>query len=165
MWRYLVGAVAALLMAAAGVQIYKARTRTDPALAQPAALPAVPSAEQTAASPLPDAVPEASERTREEKRFDRYDKDRGGEISRDEYLAARHKAFAKLDSNGDGRLSFEEWAIKAETKFAAADRDRSGAMNRVEFATTAVKRKPARRAGCPSNAATTARQTPGDEEG
>ena len=162
MWRYLAGAVAALLMVAAGVQIFKARARTDASLPATASSLA-PVADQTEAPPLPDTMPEASERTREEKRFDRYDKDRGGEISRDEYLAARHKAFAKLDSNGDGRLSFDEWAIKAETKFATADRDRSGAMNRVEFATTAVKRKPARRTGCPP--VTASRPAAADDEG
>jgi hypothetical protein len=162
MWRYLAGAVAALLMVAAGVQIYKARARPDATLPAHASPLAAPPAEQAAATPLPDSVPEASDRTREEKRFDRYDKDRGGEVTRDEYLAARHKAFAKLDTNGDGRLSFEEWAIKAETKFATADRDHSGAMNRVEFATTAVKRKPARRTGCPPTAS---RPAAADEEG
>ena len=75
------------------------------------------------------SVPEASEKTREQKRFDRYDKDRDGAITRDEYLASRNKAFAKLDNNHDGMLSFDEWAVKAETKFATADADKSGAMN------------------------------------
>ncbi|RZM28282.1 MAG: histidine kinase, partial [Sphingomonas sp.] len=79
-------------------------------------------------------------------------------ITRDEYLAQRRKAFARLDTSGDGQLSFEEWAVKATTKFAAADRDRSGAMTPAEFATTAVKRKPAPR--CPPVRAQAA-----DEEG
>lgn len=57
-------------------------------------------------------APAASEKTREERRFNRYDKDRNEQISQDEYLASRRKAFAKLDVNGDGRLSFDEWAIK-----------------------------------------------------
>jgi Ca2+-binding EF-hand superfamily protein len=94
-------------------------------------------------------VPEASPKTREEKRFGRYDKDRNGAITRDEYLVSRRKAYAKLDGDGDGRLSFDEWATKTTTKFAGADRDKSGSMNAAEFATTAVKRKPARRAPCP----------------
>jgi Ca2+-binding EF-hand superfamily protein len=100
-------------------------------------------------APLPDSVPEASPATREQKRFNRYDKDRDGQVTREEYLAQRRKAFAKLDRNGDGQLSFDEWAIKATTKFAAADRDKSGAMNAAEFATTAVKRKPRPLANCP----------------
>lgn len=116
-----------------------------------AALPPPP--QQTEAveadEPLPDTVPEASPKTREEKRFGRYDKDRDGAITRDEYLVSRRKAYAKLDKDGDGRLSFEEWATKTTTKFAGADRDKSGSMSAAEFATTAVKRRPARRAPCP----------------
>ena len=78
---------------------------------------------------LPDTVPEASDRTREQKRFDRYDKDRNGAVTREEYLASRRKAYARLDLNQDGQLSFDEWAAKTTTKFAAADGDRSGSMN------------------------------------
>src|SRR3546814_6338037 len=73
----------------------------------------------------PPAAPEASEQKREERRFNRYDKDRDEAIAREEYLASRRKAFAKLDGNGDGRLSFEEWAIRTTGKFAKAAADRS----------------------------------------
>ena len=45
-------------------------------------------------------------------------------------------------------LSFDEWAAKTTAKFATADRDGSGTLNPAEFATTAVKRSPARRR-CP----------------
>ena len=144
-WRYLVGAVAGLLLAGAGILFYGARARPEPVLpGQPAA--AQQSADEEA---LPDTVPEASARTREEKRFGRYDKDKDGKITRDEYLLSRHKAYAKLDTNGDGRLSFEEWSVKAITKFATADTDKSGVMNAAEFATTAVKRKPKVQVKCP----------------
>ena len=110
--------------------------------------------------PLPDTVPEATPKTREEKRFGRYDKDRDGAITREEYLVSRRKAYAKLDVNRDGQLSFDEWAAKTTGKFAAADRDRSGTMTAAEFATTAVKRKPARRGACPPAAA-----APREDEG
>ena len=146
MWRYLVGGLAALALAGAGMMLFN---RGGVSIA---ALPAAPLAfAQTAdGGALPDSVPEASDRTREQKRFDRYDKDRNGAVTRDEYLLARHKAYAKLDVNHDGTLSFDEWAVKAETKFALADKDKSGAMTAVEFATTAVKRKPPRvRRDCP----------------
>ena len=138
MWRYLVGGVAALALAGAGMLLFRSSAATEPLL------PAMPQTAAAAAeeTELPDTVPAASERTREQKRFDRYDKDRDGKITRDEYLTSRRKAYAKLDTNGDGRLSFDEWAIKTTTKFATADRDRSGAMTASEFATTAVKRKP-----------------------
>lgn len=165
MWRYLAGGAAALLMVAVGLLIFNARARNDTGVA--AARPFASPPPQTAGStpdPLPDAVPEASERTREQKRFDRYDKDRDGRITRDEYLVQRHKAYARLDTNHDGVLQFEEWAAKAEAKFAKADGDRSGAMNPAEFATTAVKRKPARRTNCPPTAASVP-AAPADEEG
>ncbi len=145
MWRYLAGGVAAILMAAAAVIVLRPSASAD----VPALLQAPPVAAGAADDPLPDSVPEASPRTREQKRFDRYDKDRNGQITREEYLAQRRKAFAKLDSNHDGRLSFDEWAIKNETKFATADKDRSGTMTQAEFATTAVKRKTPIRAKCP----------------
>lgn len=150
MWRYLAGAVAALLLAAAGLFLFNARgSRQTPALSLPFAAQASPAAAQ--ADPLPDTVPEASAKTREEKRFGRYDKDKNGSITREEYLANRRKAFARLDLNHDGSLGFDEWAAKTEAKFATADGDRNGQLTPAEFATTAVKRKaPSRpRCACP----------------
>ena len=143
-------------MVAAVMLVINKRARSDAALPlAPAAL--VPDGGVQAAAPLPAPVPEARDRTREQKRFDRYDKDRNGTVTREEYLAARRKAFAKLDTDHDGKLSFDEWAIKAETKFAGADTDKSGTLTAAEFATTAVKRKPARRAPCaPAASAPTA---------
>jgi hypothetical protein len=155
MWRYAAGSVATLLLVAAGWLIFNGQARPDPLL--PAAVPAS-AAQRTAAAEVPAdeaPLPEASERTREQKRFDRYDKDRNASITREEYLASRRKAFAKLDVNGDGRLSFEEWAARTTRRFAEADRDRSGALTAAEFATTAPKRKAARPAcRCPQPAAT-----------
>ena len=147
MWRYLAGGVAALLMVGAGWLLFGSRARSD------AVLPAAPArlasqAEGGSAAP-PATVPEATARTREEKRFGRYDKDRSGQVTRDEYLASRRKAFAKLDADRDGRLSFEEWSAKTLTKFATADKDKSGAMSPTEFATTAVKRSTRPRPNCP----------------
>ena len=145
MWRYLAGGVAALAMGGAGMLAFGGAARPGPVLPpMPTQAAVVQEAEETPAR-LPEATPE----TREEKRFGRYDKDENGAITREEYLANRRKAYVRLDKDGDGRLSFE-WAAKTTTKFAAADRDRSGAMNPTEFATTAVKRRPApRRANCP----------------
>ncbi|MGI4730844.1 MAG: EF-hand domain-containing protein [Janthinobacterium lividum] len=157
MWRYLVGGVAALLMVAAVMLAMNKGARSVAVLpAAPAALAALGGGQ--AAEPLPATVPAASERTREQKRFDRYDKDRNGTVTREEYLAARRKAFAKLDVDHDGKLSFDEWAIKAETKFAGADADKTGTLTAAEFATTAVKRKPARRVPCAPTAAPAAEE-------
>lgn len=145
MWRYLGGGVATLAVVGAGWLLAGSSARPDPVL-PPQAL-----AQQAAplADPLPADAPEATARSREQKRFDRYDKDRDGAVTREEYLAARRKAYAKLDVDQDGRLSFDEWAVKATTKFAGADKDSTGAMTPAEFATTAVTRKPQARAKCP----------------
>ncbi|MEG3086114.1 EF-hand domain-containing protein [Sphingomonas sp. PB4P5] len=144
MWRYLAGGVAALLLVAAAILLIKTPARSI------AVLPKAPAAAQTsAAEQLPDSVPEATPRTREQKRFNRYDKDRDALITRDEYLAQRRKIFAKLDVDKDGRLSFDEWAVKTTDKFAAADKDKSGSMTAVEFVATAPKRTTTVRAKCP----------------
>ena len=149
MLRYLAGVVSALLLVAGGLFLF----RSNAAPERP--VPSPPEVQQGLAmnADLPqeavDPLPEASPRSREQKRFDRYDKDRNSTITREEYLASRRKAYAKLDANGDGRLSFDEWAVKTAAKFGTADRDRSGALNAAEFATTAVKRKARPRCACP----------------
>ncbi len=139
MWRYLIGGVAALSLVGAGWLIFDGDAHRDPLstpiVAAPSSAPAAQ--DDPAATPLP----EAPARSREEKRFGRYDKDRNGRITREEYLAPRRKAFAKLDTDGDGRLSFDEWAAKTTTRFAEADHDHSGVLDAAEFATTAPKRK------------------------
>lgn len=146
MWRYLAGAAAGILLVVAGMTLQAMRAPPAATLAaMPVTAPETAAPDGQATSP---AVPEALPATREQKRFDRYDKDRNGSVTRDEYLMARHKAFAKLDVDGNGTLSFDEWAVKAETKFALADKDKSGAMNAAEFATTAVKRKSKPRPNC-----------------
>ena len=146
MWRYLAGGAAALAMGGAGILAFGGAARPRPVLPE---RPARIAAAQDAAE-APTRLPEATPETREEKRFGRYDKDEDGAITREEYLANRRKAYVRLDRDGDGRLSFDEWSVNTTTKFAGADRDKSGTMNAAEFATTAVKRRPApTRANCP----------------
>ena len=145
MGRFLAGVASALLLVAAGLFLWRS-TSAQEANGLPAARAGL--ASPLAAEPL-DEPPSASEKTREEKRFSRYDKDRNGQIARDEYLAARRKAFAKLDTNGDGKLSFEEYSVKAIDKFAKADADKSGTLSAAEFATTRVVRKERPRPDCP----------------
>jgi EF hand len=145
MWRFLAGVGSAALLMLAGLLVWQARA-DKPSLIAPA-----PIAAADAPLGMVDLAPppEASERTREEKRFARYDKDKNGAVARVEYLASRQKGFAKLDVNGDGRISFEEYAVKAVVKFAAADRDKNNALNATEFATTRVVRKPKAKPKCP----------------
>lgn len=148
MWRYLAGGLAALLLLGAGFIYFTGRSINGIGLPL-AAVQAAPTAQGD--DPLPDSVPEASDKTREQKRLSRYDKNDDGSVTREEYLAPRRKAFAKLDANHDNILSFDEWAAKTEAKFAGADADKSGAMNATEFAATAPKRKSKVRARCPEN--------------
>lgn len=143
MWRFLAGVASALLLAGAGLVWWTSGKQDTPLLSAIAP----PLARSTSAAEA--APPEADERTREQKRFDRYDKDRDELVSADEYLANRKKAFARLDANGDGRLSFDEWAKKTTDKFAAADADKSRTLTRAEFATTKVVRKARPKPNCP----------------
>ena len=153
MWRYFVGAGAALLLAVAGMFLFRGSAAPNPMVPPvPVAAPDAPEDEA-----LPAEAPSASAKTREQKRFDRYDKDRNDAISRDEYLVSRRKAFTKLDINGDGKLGFDEWAVKTSAKFAGADKDKSGTLTRGEFLATAPKRKAAKpKCACPKPAAAAA---------
>jgi uncharacterized protein YxeA len=143
MWRFLAGVASAMLFMTAGILVW--RSNAD---AVQTALPSAPAADE--AMTFADVSPplEASEKTREQKRFSRYDKDKNGAVSRGEYLISRQKAYVRLDTNGDGKLSFEEYAFKTVAKFAKADRDRTGALTAAEFMATRVVRKTAK-AKCP----------------
>lgn len=145
MARLLIG-VGAIVAMAGMIFWWKGLARADEPFPDPPPARPTPLAEPP--SPPPLAAPE---RTREEKRFDRYDKDRDGLITREEYLLSRRKAFARLDRNGDGRLDFEEWAIKTSERFATADANRSRTLDRAEFATTAPKRKARPACLCPES--------------
>lgn len=148
MWRYLVGAGAGLVLVVAGMLL--SRALADPVSASgamPQTSTAATLAPQMAFGDLPEP-PKATDLSREQKRFNRYDKDKNEKVDRAEYLAARTKAFAKLDRNGDGKLDFEEYAVKTVGKFTAADKDKSNSLNRAEFSTTRVIRKPAPRCNC-----------------
>lgn len=155
MGRFLAGSVAALLLVAAGLFWWQSEAEWDAqplvahggAKAQPLALP--PEGDPNAHGAPPPAVPEASPRTREQKRFDRYDRNRDGIVTRAEMMASRAAAFRKLDKDGNNLLSFEEWAVRTSDRFAGADHDRDGRLSRAEFATTAPKQHaPKKQAAC-----------------
>jgi hypothetical protein len=92
--------------------------------------------------------PEATARSREQKRFSRVDKDKDGRIAKEELLAPRRRAYAKLDVDGSGSVSFEEWAVKTLDKFGGADADRSGWLTAAEYASTAPPPPKKARCGC-----------------
>lgn len=158
MWRYFVGAGAAILLAVAGMFLFRGGAAPE------AKLPPAPAAAAVAGQdePLPDQAPSAAAKTREQKRFDRVDKDKNESITRDEFFALRRRAFARLDANHDGNLSFDEWAVKGIARFTGADKDKSGALTRAEFATTAVQRKP--RPACRCAPARDAKAAPPPQE-
>ena len=157
MLRFAAGAGSALLLMLGGFFIWQSAARSDTALTAPdlVAPEFAGEEEEGGGAPAPDeagpAVPPAADaRTKEQRRFDRADKDKNGAVALEELFQPRRKAFARLDTNGDGRLSFEEWAVRTSKRFGEADRDRNGALTRAEFATTAPRRRaPARsKAGC-----------------
>jgi hypothetical protein len=141
--RFIAGALCSLLLVAGAFLIWQSHAARSSA-AQSTAAPA-----STDSSWFGRALkaPEASEKSKEEKRFSRYDKNKDGKIQTDEYLAARHKNFDKLDLNHDGKLAFEEYASKAIEKFDGAG-GRKGWLTEAEFATTAPVRKPHKTCAC-----------------
>ncbi|MBX3561889.1 MAG: histidine kinase [Sphingomonas sp.] len=145
MLRFLCGASAALLLVLAGFFAWKGMARREVS-----PLPPPPAAVETPGDETaPPPPPAADARTKEQRRFDRADRDKDGRITLNELYEPRRKAFARLDTNGDGRLSFEEWAVRTREKFQGADANRDGALNRTEYATTAPRaRPPARQKGC-----------------
>lgn len=145
MWRLVAGVAAALMLAGAGLYWWSGTMPEPPAFA--AVTGSEPPVGSDAALPEP---PAASEKSREAKRFARYDRDGDAKVTRTEYLASRVKAFERLDTDGDGKLGFEEWARRTTDRFATADNDRSGALDAREFATTRPPRRSAPRAAdCP----------------
>ena len=153
MLRFLGGAGSALLLVLAGFLIWQSRA------SQETAIPPVPPGQADGGNgpALPQAVragrggralpPSAPERTKEERRFGRADRDNDGRITREEMLQPRRRAYARLDRDGNGQLSFEEWANRTIERFAQADGNRDGALNAAEYASTRPQsrnRRPAR---------------------
>jgi hypothetical protein len=145
--RIVLGAVAALLFVAAGLFWWQGRAEIDPGAPPPA--PEDFADVKGAPEPLPSAdiagrvgpaPPEATEITREQRRFWRYDRDRDGRVTRNEMLSTRTPAFRKLDRDGNNLLTFEEWAGATVAKFDSADRDRDRELTPAEFATTKPKK-------------------------
>ena len=146
MARFLAGAAACFLLLTGAFLFWQSRAAQAPLLPEaPPARTATPSLIASSALPEP---PEATPKSREEKRFLRADKDKNGRIEREELLAARRKAFAKLDKNGNGSLSFDEWAVKTIDKFDGADKDRTGSLNAAEYASTAPPPSKKKRCSC-----------------
>ena len=132
MLRFLAGAAASFLLLTGAFLIWQ--SRAEHASGLPGAPPARAATLFGSTEPL--QAPEASAKTREEKRFARYDKDKDGKVQADEYLAARKRNFDKLDLDHNGALGFQEYAAKGIEKFNAAG-GRKGFLTAAEFVATA----------------------------
>jgi hypothetical protein len=142
--RFLAGALASFLMITGAFLLWQGRAEDGPKLPPPPQKSAGPAMVVQKPEPAPEATP----KSREQKRFDRADRDNDGKIVLAELLQPRQKDYAKLDTNHDGRLSFEEWAHTTIDKFKGADSDRNGLLTRAEYATTAPKPSKKPRCGC-----------------
>lgn len=149
MGRFIAGSISALLLVAAGLFWWQGHAsqeeRVVAARPEPAAVESLPEGDANAFGEAPPMPPSATARTREERRFDRYDRDRDNIITRNEMMASRAKDFRKLDTDGNNLLSFEEWAARTADRFDSADANKDGKLTRPEFATTAPEKakKPA----------------------
>lgn len=154
MSRLVLGAVSALLLAGSGLFWWQGRASIDTAAPPPPPVSVQPIAE-AALDAIPDEdgegfqgaeLPQADEPAREERRFNRIDRNRDNLINRAEALQPRIAAFRKLDKDSNNLLSFEEWAVVSSNRFRMADADGNGTLTRPEFATT--KPRPVRKPAC-----------------
>lgn len=138
--RFILGGLATLVMVSVGLFWLQGRAEVEQGAPPPEAAaskdPAdLPSADvEDLVGPAP---PEATELTREQRRFGRYDRDSDGRISRNEMLSTRTDGFRKLDKDGNNLLTFEEWAVATVDKFDQADGNRDQWLMPQEFARTA----------------------------
>lgn len=149
--RVVLGALAALLFASAGLFWLQGRAHEEPGIPPPEvqanlADEALPEADVTGLKgPEP---PEATEMTREERRFARYDRNGDKRITRVEMMSSRTPAFRKLDKDGNNLLTFEEWAVATSDRFHAADANGDNWLSPGEFLATRPKPKPVPRCKC-----------------
>ncbi|HKX78765.1 MAG TPA: EF-hand domain-containing protein [Novosphingobium sp.] len=152
MSRLVLGAVAALLFLAAGLFWVQGRAEVESAAPPPE--PATPT---DGPAPLPcadvtglrgPAPPVATELSREQRRFARFDRDSDKRITRNELMSSRTAAFRKLDKDGNNLLTFEEWAVATGDRFRTADANGDLWLSPAEFATTKPKPVPKPKCAC-----------------
>lgn len=153
MSRTVLGAVGALLLAAAGLFWWQGHAAVESAAPPPPTQAEIPNESDLEAIPTEDGLgvmgadlPQVDEDTREERRFNRLDRNRDNLISRSEVLQPRVAAFRKLDKDGNNLLSFEEWAVATSNRFKGADANGDASLTRGEF--KATKPKQIQRPGC-----------------
>jgi len=150
--RVVLGAVLGLILAGVGIFWWQGHAQVEEAAPPPPDVAATPAEDALPQADPADmtgpAPPEATELTREQRRFFRYDRNRDLKITRNEMLSTRSDAFRKLDKDGNNLLDFEEWAVTTVDKFEGADADGDRVLTQAEFATTAPKPKKKPRCSC-----------------
>ncbi|WP_430445817.1 hypothetical protein [Sphingorhabdus contaminans] len=153
MQRILVGGLAALLFMAGSFWLWQTQASQESSIPAPPPPPAladdmlpVAGPDAPLVGPAPPVPPEAPKASREEVRFNRYDRNRDELISRIEMMGSRTKAFRQLDKDGNNLLTFEEWAVATGERFAMADINRDSLLTRKEFVRT--RPKPAAKPAC-----------------
>jgi hypothetical protein len=141
--RLVLGALLALVMVGIGLFWWQGRAEVEegapppiqqPVTPDPASLPTAKAGDLSGPPP-----PEATELTREEQRFFRYDRNRDRRVTRNEMLSTRSEAFRKLDKDGNNLLDFEEWAVATVNRFDKADANRDRELDMAEFRSTAPR--------------------------
>ena len=156
--RIVLGALAALVFVSAGLFWLQGRAEVEEGIPPPEAdAIAKELALRDDDEELPDAdvtglkgpaPPEATELTREQKRFARYDRNSDKRITRVEMMSSRTASFKKLDKDGNNLLTFEEWAVATSDRFHGADANGDNWLSPREFATTRPKPKPKPKCRC-----------------
>lgn len=149
----ILGAVAAMVFLGVGLFWMQGRAQVE----QGAPPPSMEEAAEFDPDALPEAdisglrgpaPPEASELTREQRRFFRFDRNRDGVISRNEMLSSRTAAFRKLDVDGNNLLTFEEWAVTTIKRFEDMDSNGDGILTPAEFAKSMPQPRPSPTPAC-----------------
>lgn len=148
--RLVLGGLLALVMVGIGLFWWQGRAEVEEGAPPPIQQPLAPDPASLPSANAGDlrgpAPPEATELTREEQRFFRYDRNRDRRVTRNEMLSTRSEAFRKLDKDGNNLLDFEEWAVATVNRFDNADANRDRELDMAEFRSTAPRpaaRKPA----------------------
>ena len=150
MRRIVVGVGSVTLLLLAGFFTWKgfAQRNDSPVPAAPVQVAALEAGD---VPEIPGQPPAADARTREQRRFDRADRDNDGSVTVEEMTWQRQRNFQRLDADHNGQLSFQEWAASTLRKFATADADHNRSLTRVEFATTAPRPRRTASARCDCN--------------
>lgn len=151
MGRVVLGLFLGLIIASVGLYWWQGAAQVEKLAPPPPSLAPGPSPDDLPVTDPGDmqgpTPPEASDLTREQRRFFRYDRNRDLVITRNEMLSTRSDGFRKLDKDGNNLLTFEEWAVTTADKFDGADVNGDGKLTQREFATTAPK-APAGKPAC-----------------